>query len=69
MAQLVEHPTFGFGLGHDPRVVKSSPASGSVLSMEPAWDPVSPSAPLPHSHALSLKNKFKNSSYFPVSSL
>ena len=30
VAQSVERPTLGFGSGHDPRVVGSSPASGST---------------------------------------
>ena len=33
---------FDFGSGHNLAVVRSSPASGSVLSMEPAWDSHSP---------------------------
>ena len=36
MAQSVEGLTLDFGSGHDPRVVESSPASGSTLSVEPA---------------------------------
>ena len=36
VAQSVEHLTLDFSSGHDPRVVGFSPASGSVLSMEPA---------------------------------
>ena len=32
MAQQVERPTLEGGLGHDPRVVRSSPVSGSVLT-------------------------------------
>ena len=36
MALSVEHPILDFGSGHDPRVVGSSPALGSVLSIEPA---------------------------------
>ena len=51
VAQLVEHLTLGFGSGHDPRVVESSPASRSMLSLEPAWDILSLSAPLTHLHA------------------
>ena len=31
---------------------------GSILSMEPAWDSLSPSAPLLHLHALFLLNFF-----------
>ena len=33
--QLAECPTLEFGSGHDPRVMGLSPASGSVLSLEP----------------------------------
>ena len=42
MAQSVECPILDFGSGHDPLVRGSSPVSGSVLSMEPAWDSLSP---------------------------
>ena len=45
MAQSVECPTLDVGSGHDPRVVGSSPVWGSTLSMETAWDSLSPSAP------------------------
>ena len=38
MAQLVEHQTLDFGSDHDPRVVRSSSALSSLLSMEHAWD-------------------------------
>ena len=38
MVQAVKHPTFGFLSGHDLRVMGSSPASGSRLGMEVAWD-------------------------------
>ena len=57
MAQLVKDPTSDFD--HDLRVVRSSPASGSVPSKESAGD----SFPLPllsahvHMHSLSLSNK------------
>ena len=34
MAQSVKSPTLDVGSGHDLRVVRLSPASGSVLSME-----------------------------------
>ena len=37
----VEDPTLDVGSGHDPRVVGSSPTSGSALSMKPAWDSIS----------------------------
>ena len=57
VAQLVEHPTLDFSSGHDPRVVGSSPALGSAWSL---LQILSPSAPLPGSHALSsLTNKNK----------
>jgi len=36
VVQLVKHPTLGFSSGDDLRVMRSSPASGSTLSMEPA---------------------------------
>ena len=46
VAQLVKGWTFDFGSGHDLTVVRSSPALGSLLSMEPAWDSPSPSPSL-----------------------
>ena len=46
MAQLVECLTLDFGSGHDPRVMGSSPTLGSVLSVEPASDSLSPPLPL-----------------------
>ena len=36
VTQSVKHPTFGFGSGHDLRVMRSSPELGSTLSMKPA---------------------------------
>ena len=36
VAQLVECSTLDFGSDHDPRVVRSSPALDSELSVEPA---------------------------------
>ena len=58
MAQLVEHSTFDFGLGHDLEVVRSSPMSSSALGIGPTWDSPSPSAPHPFfSCVLSLKKK------------
>ena len=48
MAQSVECPTVTFNSGHDPRVRRSSSVSGSVLSVEPACDSLSPPAPPPH---------------------
>ncbi|VCX43222.1 unnamed protein product [Gulo gulo] len=44
---LVRCPTLDFGSGHDLRVVRSSPSSRSVLSMEPAEDSPSPSPSAP----------------------
>ena len=35
---MVEHLTLDFSSGCDPRVMGSSPALGSVLSVGPAWD-------------------------------
>ena len=35
MAQLVKHPTLDFSSGHDLRVVRANPTSGSRLSVEP----------------------------------
>jgi len=35
VAQSVEHLSLDFGSGHDPRVVGSSPTSGSALGVEP----------------------------------
>ena len=50
VAQSVELLTLGFGSGHDPKVMRSSPASGSELSVKPALDFLSlslcPSPPL-----------------------
>ena len=58
VAQSVEHLTLDFCSGHDPRVVGSSPMSGSVLNVELARDPsLLPSAPLVHSLSLSLSHK------------
>ena len=54
MAQSVERLTLDFGLGHDPRVVGSSPAFGSVLGVEPAWDSLSVSVSLSLSLSLTL---------------
>ena len=56
VAQWVECPTLDFGSGHYPWVLGSSPTSGSVLSVEPAWHSLSfsPSVPLPCSCACTL---------------
>ena len=53
VAQSVECLILDFGSGHDPRIVGSSPDLGSVLSMEPTWDSLFLSAPLP-AHTCSL---------------
>ena len=36
VAQSTERPILDFGSGHDPRVMGSSPPSGSALGVEPA---------------------------------
>ena len=58
MAQSVERPTLDFSSGHNPRIVGWSPASDSMLSMESAYDSLSPtlssSLQFTHSH-----NKYK----------
>lgn len=43
VAQLVKHPTLGFGSVHDLRAVRLSPAMGSTLGAEAAAE----SLPLP----------------------
>ena len=43
MAQLVKGATVDIGSGCDLAVMRSSPVLGSVLSVEPAWDSLSPS--------------------------
>ena len=56
MAQFVEHLALGFSSGCDLAVHEFEPhVELSVVSTEPAFDPLSFSLPLPHSH--SLKNK------------
>ena len=68
VAQSVECPTLGFSSVHVPRVMGSCPISGSVLSVEPAWDSLSPSLSAPPplmrtlslSLSLSLSNKKKD---------
>ena len=57
MAKSVKCPTLGFSLGHDLRVVRSSPASGSVLIVETASDSLS--LPLPCSLSFSQKEQSK----------
>ena len=41
----IKHLTLGFSSCHDLRVTSSSPKSSSMLSMEPAYNSLSPSAP------------------------
>ena len=41
MALLVEHPAPDFGSGHALRVIGSSPVSGSMLTVETAYDSLS----------------------------
>ena len=41
MAQSVACRTLGFGSGHDLRVVRWSPRSGSAFSRESAWESLS----------------------------
>ena len=41
VAPSAERLTLGCGSGHDPRVMGLSPAPGSTLSVEPAWDSLS----------------------------
>ena len=45
VAQSVEQLTLGFGSGHDPRVLRLSPASGPMFSGESAWVSLPPSCP------------------------
>ena len=52
MAQSVKHLTLDFGSGRDLMVVSSSPKSCPTLSVEPAWDSLSPSLSLPLTHSL-----------------
>ena len=61
VAQLVVHPTLGFGSSCVLGVTGSSSVLGSALGMEPAWDSLSP----PPTHTLSLKytNVFKKYMY------
>lgn len=46
MAGPVKHPTVDFGSGHDLGIMRSSPTSGSALSVEPASDFLSLPLPL-----------------------
>ena len=53
MAQLIEHPTLEFDLGHDLAVMGSSPTLGPALNTDTAWDSRSHSLSLPLSPSLS----------------
>ena len=53
MTQSDECPTLDSGSGHDPRGMGLSPASGSVVSVDTAWESLSSSP----THALSLSKK------------
>lgn len=54
----VEGPTLDFSSSHDLKVVRLSPMMGSMLSVEPAWDSLSPSQPLdPHPHSLKKRER------------
>ena len=55
MAQLVKHPTFDFGSGHDLRVMRRSPMLGSMLSGESASLPLLPTPLTVQAGTLSLK--------------
>ena len=47
VVQWVEHLTPGFGSGHDRVCEIQPPARLCADSMEPAWDPLSPSLSVP----------------------
>lgn len=54
-SSLVKQPTRGFSSGHDPRLMRWSPAWGSALCTESAWDSPAPSpCPCPCALTLSL---------------
>lgn len=57
MAQLAENMTLDFGGDQDLMVMELSPASGSALGMESAWDALSLPLPSPLTLALSHKRK------------
>ena len=57
MAQSVKHPILDFGSGHVLMVVRSSPTSGSMLSVALAWDSLLPSLSALTPLILSLKIK------------
>ena len=47
VAPLAERSTRDFGSGHHPRVVAGAPCQGSALSVESAWNSLSPSLSAP----------------------
>ena len=47
MVWSVKHLTLDFGSGCNLAVMRLNPESGSTLNVEPAWDSVSLSLPLP----------------------
>ena len=60
MAQWVECLSLDFTPGHDPRVVGSSPASGSVLTVQSLLGILSPSSSAPARLVLALPLKYIN---------
>lgn len=63
MAHSIESPTLDFSSGHHLRVLRSSLVSGSVLSVDPAWNSLSPSPSVPPPDlvfSLFLRKKKKN---------
>ena len=54
----------GFGSGHGLVVMDHTPASGSALSVEPAWDSLSLSVPPLLVFSLFLKIKLKKKVFF-----
>ena len=55
--KLVKHPTLGFSSSDDLRVMRSSPTLDFMVSMDSAWDSLSPSASPTHAFSLSKINK------------
>ena len=56
MTHLIERLTLDLGSGHDLSIRGFEPHGRLCAdSVEPAWDPLSPSLPLPYSSPLSLK--------------
>ena len=56
VARSVTRQTLGFGSGHDLTVREFKPRTGLCAgSVEPAWDPLSPSLSVPFPHSLALK--------------